>query len=316
LLPSGRSYYFSELTEGLLYPGGFWTDNTALVDQGYQRHLLQVGYADSLVGRLLRQLERKGLYDRALVVVVADHGASFRAGVSRRSVSRETFADIASVPLIVKYPHQRRGGQDRRPARTVDVLPTVADVLGIQLPWRADGRSLRGTPPAPTGEIVLSGTDRTVRASTIRVVRDVEAAVDRKSDLFGGGSDSLYRIGDHKELLGARVSANVPRSTTTRVQIQGAELFTDVRMESSVVPARVAGLVVAGEVARDAELAIALNGRVVALAKCFRAAGGQLFRVLVPESALREGYNRVDVFAIEEGRRKASLVWLGASADP
>lgn len=315
LLPSGRSYYFSELTEGLLYPGGMWTVNSSLVDQAYQRHLLQLGYTDTLLGRLLHELEQERLYDQALVIVVADHGASFRPGVARRSVSRETLADIGAVPLIVKYPHQRRTGPDSRPARTIDILPTIADVLGIRLPWRVEGRSLL---EAPSGrdQVTVQGTFATVRGSMEWVSKNVDATTHRKAKLFGEGDDSLFRLGVHKRFLGARVGPDLPRSTTTRVRIQGGELFGDVRRGSSVVPARIAGLVVAGELPRGTELAIALNGTVVALGKSFRAAGGQLFRVLVPPTALREGHNRIDVFAIEDDGSTPRLVWLGTSAGP
>ena len=81
--------------------------------QGYQRHLLQLEYVDRLLGRFLRTLERGRLYDRALVMVVADHGASFRVGQGRRPLTGDNLADIVSVPMFVKYPHQRRGTSDR-----------------------------------------------------------------------------------------------------------------------------------------------------------------------------------------------------------
>ena len=42
-----------------------------------QRHLLQAGYTDRLVGQILEQLEEVDLYDDAAVVVTADHGIAF-----------------------------------------------------------------------------------------------------------------------------------------------------------------------------------------------------------------------------------------------
>ena len=68
----------------------------------------------------------------ALVIVTADHGVSFRRevrGVTRLSLN---MADIAAVPLFVKYPGQTRGRTDRRAASVIDVLPTIADVLEIR----------------------------------------------------------------------------------------------------------------------------------------------------------------------------------------
>jgi hypothetical protein len=314
LLPSGHVYGFSNSSEGLEYPGGAWNGNRWLVEQAYQRHLLQVGYVDSLLGRVLRTLEQDGLYDEALVIVVADHGASFRPGVPRRSVTRENLADIAGVPLIVKYPRQRHGGADARSARTIDVLPTIADVLGARLPWQVDGRSLLG--PRAATAVVVHGNENIVRAPLSDVVREQQAAVSRKSAMFGEGTDSLYRIGTHTALLGTRTPAHVRRSPTTRVRLEEGDHFVHVQTASTILPTRVSGIVEAGEIVRGTELAIAVNGRIAALGRCFRAAGGQIFRVLVPESSLRDGYNRIDVYAIDDSGSAPRLVWLGSSPDP
>ena len=48
-----------------------------LIQQKYQRHLLQVEFTDRLLGRALDELHATGLYDRSLIVVTADHGESF-----------------------------------------------------------------------------------------------------------------------------------------------------------------------------------------------------------------------------------------------
>ena len=51
------------------YPAEYWDDEPWLVLQGYQRYLLQVGFVDTLVGRVLRTLDEAGIYDRSLIVV-------------------------------------------------------------------------------------------------------------------------------------------------------------------------------------------------------------------------------------------------------
>ena len=147
LLPSGREYGNATSIDGILDDAfNDWTTSSWLVDQALQRHLLQVGYTDRLLGVLVAQLKRAGIYDRALVILTADHGASFVAGGSRRYVNPRNIADIAGVPLFVKYPGQREGRVDRRGANTTDVVPTIADVIGVEIPWPVDGRSLRGAP--------------------------------------------------------------------------------------------------------------------------------------------------------------------------
>ena len=76
--------------------------------QGYQRHLLQLEYTDRQLGRPSAG-SSAGAWDSALVVVVADHGVSFRAGEGRRPVTADNLADIVNVPMFVKLPGQRRG---------------------------------------------------------------------------------------------------------------------------------------------------------------------------------------------------------------
>ena len=105
-MPSGQQYPGEYSVEGR-DRSGVWTTQEWPVLHAHQRHLLQVMYTDRLLGKLLRRLHETGLYDRALIVVVADHGAGFVPGESARKVTAENVADIARVPLIVKLPGQR-----------------------------------------------------------------------------------------------------------------------------------------------------------------------------------------------------------------
>ena len=145
-IPDGRGYL-----RGGGRPAGLADEQAMkqpfLVRQLYQRHLLQLGYTDRLLGRLIARLEETGLWDRALVVVTADHGVSFRVGQSdRRAVTAENVEDIAPIPLFVKAPGQDRGRVSTGPVQTIDVLPTIADALGVRMPWKVDGRPAEQAP--------------------------------------------------------------------------------------------------------------------------------------------------------------------------
>ena len=303
----------SEWLDGIQQPEGRWDEDPWLVEQGLQRHLLQVGYADAMVGRFLRRLRRVGLYQRALVIVLADHGASFRPGELRRRVSPENLSDVAGIPLFVKYPGQRQGSVDPRPARTVDVVPTVADVLGVELPWDVDGRSLLGPPVRRTRVSVGAMNGTFLHEALARFEHDVRATVRRNWRFFGEGHQSLYAIGLHQELLGTSVRSRGSKQDV-RVAIEGAEALAHVRKASSFVPSRIFGVVVHGEIGPNVELAIAVNGRVRALTRCFRGVDGrQRFRALVPETALREGVNHVEVFAVVGSGTRRRLARLGGT---
>jgi len=309
-LPSGRGYGFPDSYAETA--GGFWTGSRWAVEQHLQRHLLQAQFVDTLLGRLLRRLDRAGLYDRSLVVVVADHGVSFRPGQSLRAVGPSNFGDIASVPLFVKYPQQAQARIDGRAARTIDVLPTIADVLGARLPWRVDGTSLRGA-PVDRKEAVVRGMAGWVRAP-MSVVRRQDAAIRlRNARWFGQGSDSLYGIGTHTSLLGTRVGRGVPESATVHVTIEEASELADVRKAGAFVPSHVAGTVDEGRIGAGTELAVAVNGTIRALTRCYVDEGEQHFRALVPEAALVDGFNRVDVYAIAGRGDGVRLLRVGTS---
>ena len=80
--------------------------SAAYADTLHQRHLAQVGFADRLVGDLIARLREVGAYDKALVIITADHGASYREGRSRRrpQPQRQNLSDILQVPILVKLP--------------------------------------------------------------------------------------------------------------------------------------------------------------------------------------------------------------------
>lgn len=142
-LPSGRA-----LPPGLRANGedvfGRWPRDPGLIRRAWRRHLLQTGYADRLLGRAIGRLRQLGVWDRALVVVTADHGTSFIPGQEARIVTAANAGDVGPVPLFVKEPRQRRGRIDDRPAETVDIVPEVARILNVEIPWKVDGRPLGG----------------------------------------------------------------------------------------------------------------------------------------------------------------------------
>ena len=145
-LPSGEKHQESKLS---FISVKHWGTDEAVINHNYLQHLRQTRYADQLLGTLLKKLRDTGLYDRALIAVTADHGASFKAGTSFRAVGKDNYHDILSIPLIIKLPHQSKAKIDDRAAQTIDILPTIAAILGINLPFPVDGQSLLGQPADP-----------------------------------------------------------------------------------------------------------------------------------------------------------------------
>jgi Sulfatase len=275
-----------------------------------QRYLLQLGFTDRLLGRLLRRLKAQGIYDDTLIVVVADHGYLWRSGVeTRRRALAGTAHELSPVPFFVKRPGQRRGRVSGAFARTLDVPSTIADVLGARLGYRDDGRSAfsraarrirRVTFPTRDFDAVVTVPGKPWQAQRRRVVR-------RRLRQFGAGEiSSLYTgIGPNRELLGRDV-AGLARAAGSggSATIARGELLSKVRRSSRLLPTQIAGLLHGGS-GGPRDLAVAVNGRIAAVGRSFRLAGraGESFAFMVPEDALRDGRNRVEVFEVVGGRR-------------
>jgi hypothetical protein len=279
-LPSGRFYRNSptEQLTGLDGRPGFGI--RFVVEQAYQRHLLQLQATDRLLGQLLDRLHEVGIYNRAVVAVVADHGMSFRVGHERRLVRRGNVQDIAPVPFFLKAPGQRRGRISDKPVQTIDVLPTIADVLGVQIPWKVDGRSAR-LPAAPRRRAVIAKKFlNTYPVDTPGYEAAKRAALRRKLALFG---DGLYRFGPRPDLLGRRVA---PGGRTVTLD-----------PGSGFVPSHVAGVIEDGRRGGGRTVAVAVNGRIVATGLTFTLEGAdeEQYSVMVPERSLRPGPNRIRV---------------------
>jgi arylsulfatase A-like enzyme len=113
------------------------------------RYLDEVRYVDEAVGSMLESLARRGLLERTLVVLTADHGeelwdhGDFSHGQSFRDV-------LVNVPLIIAHPFLGNGGNVHTPVSHIDLLPTLYDLLGVPIPASCQGRSfaplLRGEP--------------------------------------------------------------------------------------------------------------------------------------------------------------------------
>lgn len=192
-LPSGRHYVDDEFNfgssplEGLGEIGEDWPNDTAAVLRNEHRYLLQVGYTDRFVGRLLDRLHETGLFDRCLLIVTADHGVSFRPARSRRVPDAENIADILSVPLFIKLPGQTTGWIDDRNVESIDLYPTIAEELRIQLSEPVDGSPVSQEIRRPRKTLYFNDRMTVVEPT----FPQLEAAVQRRVESFAGGSREL-----------------------------------------------------------------------------------------------------------------------------
>ncbi len=290
------------------YPGGGsipglksgnWLDDEYLAQQAYQRLILQTQFVDAALGRIIGRLEETGLFERSLIVLVGDHGASFRPGDTRRLLSETNAHDIVPVPLLVKSPDQRQARRIENAVSTIDVLPTVLDALRIESPWELEGRS--GFDPMPRKLKFETKARGTFEIDPV-VRREKYATMRWKLKSFGDGSDplDLYRLGPDGDLVGRPAGELVDhgRSRWT-ASVHQLELFEQVSL-SDGAPVFVTGSVAGGgENEPCCRLAVALNGTVYGTTRTHVDTGlRRKFTVLLPYQGFREGANRLDLYRL------------------
>jgi hypothetical protein len=325
-LPSGKKARPSvkDPVPGLASVAGF--GDRGLTNFNRQRYMLQLGFADRELGKLLDRLQSTGLLDRALLVVTADHGFSWEVGVKdRRKVTPSNVDQIGPQPLFIKSPRQRRGAVNKAYVRTIDIVPTMADILGLRIGWRHDGRSAFS--PATRRRRVVRLPNRAftriVKISAAALERRRSANLRRQTRLFGSGAQSklvfgdafatLYRAVPHRELLG-RPLASLARAKRGRLRasLATAGLTRSVNLRSDLVPNQIAGSLHGGRRGAKRDVAVVVNGFVQSVGHTFYLAGSRTesFSVMVPEGALRQGRNDVRVFGLSKRGRGVVLTAL------
>ncbi len=117
----------------------------AASDRKYIRDVYhaEVAFMDSEIGRFVDRLRELGLYDRSMIVLVADHGEEFwdHGGFEH---GHTLYDELIRVPMIVKFPADVETSRAvvTEQVRTLDLMPTVFEVAGVEAPETFLGRSI------------------------------------------------------------------------------------------------------------------------------------------------------------------------------
>ena len=247
-LPDGKEYDYRSYgpmgVEGMSVLDEIWTRDAWLVERGYQRHLLQVSYVDWMIGALVDRLKVQNMYDSALIVITADHGSSYREGDRVRTLTSTNYSDILPVPVLMKLPGKKEERIIDKNFQTIDILPTAADALGIQLPFQVDGASAFREGPIRTHKralrTIFSKNEWLEFPADLTQVRAESAQ--RKIRLFGSGdAESLY----HPPGIQAAGFNTVQKSIWTErgvtFELKNAGLFQNVDLNSDFLPIFITG---------------------------------------------------------------------------
>jgi len=153
LIPDARETDFAVMGE---LPPEDWDYIKALYDG-------EIAFTDAEVGRLLRELDARGLKENTLVIFLSDHGEEFYEHKGYEH-GHALYNEVIKVPLIVSLPGKiRENATVTEYVRLLDITPTVLDILGIETSVHLEGASLmplisgEGTPTTPDGVLLPAG---------------------------------------------------------------------------------------------------------------------------------------------------------------
>jgi arylsulfatase A-like enzyme len=109
----------------------------------------EIAFFDHELGRLLSGLVRKGVFEKTLIVYTSDHGEAFWEH-GRVGHGDSLYEELLRIPLLMKLPSlftfprlaAPTGATIEEPVAQVDVMPTVLQFFGVDIPAQAQGISL------------------------------------------------------------------------------------------------------------------------------------------------------------------------------
>ena len=307
--PTGQQYsresplenHFAGAVGGL---GEDWLSDAPTIHRNEFRYRLQVGYVDHFVGRLLDRLIETKVWEKCLLIVTADHGVSFRPGHSRRMPDTDNLADIASVPLFIKLPDQKEGRIDDRNVESVDILPTIAETLGIELSEPVDGIPVSQERRRPRKTLYYNKSMTIIEPD----LPQRRAAVLRQVELFG--HDDLEklppRIAIHPEWHGRGIASfaveRKPVQATLidplldRTGEESSQHLLQGEIDGSELPQTPAELIVTVDgIVRDSGMTFPVDGN------------PHGFEFLLPKSVVHNASNIVQLYLINRSQDPPSL---------
>ncbi len=316
-LASGHSYEAPDPPRSVGF--GVWFDQTT-ADEGRQRHLLQLQYTDHLVGGLIDHLQASGLYDDALVIVTADHGVGFVGGEPLRGVSEANYPQVMWTPLFVKLPGQTEPEVDDRATETIDIVPTIADVLDIDIPWEVDGTSVfqdreGDDPPARMIDWRYSTADATdgfIQLDREEGFRTVLAGSNPAAG-HPDDPDATLRLGPYGDLIGQPV-ADLDVGAPMGIDVMSDALpeFT-VGRDDGDLPAYVEGVWAGGPVGW---VATVVDGVVSGVGQSYPQGEYATFWAMMTERLLTPGDHRLELYAVSAPDDAVTLRPLGLVPRP
>ena len=171
-----------------LLPDGTPAAQLELRQDYLRRYNAEVAYTDHYIGQLLDGLREQGLYDDALIVVFSDHGEEFLEH-GDFGHQRTVYEEVIQVPLLVKFPRQRKGSVVQGAFPLLDLYPSLMAYLGAD----ASALGLQGQQVAFAG--LARCADKPIFSSTLGGVHSVRNGGYKYIRADGNTpAEALYRL--------------------------------------------------------------------------------------------------------------------------
>ena len=255
-----------------------------------------------MLGYYLDELQNTGLWNDAMVIITADHGASFNPGSHRRWVMSDDVDALYRVPLFIHMPGQDLMESRDEPAFSIDILPTIIDALEVSVDWPLKGLSL-------FGELPLERSHMYDHYSGKRVALDMRleklwSEVARNYTLVPDTSnwESIAKVGPYREMIGkpkAELGAKVNNAIIA--SFDGFDNDVTFDSQSGIAPTLLTGHVSIPKGYITSDVLVAVNGSVRGAGWAMREDGDMYnYSVFVPESVFMQGSNQVELLVASE----------------
>ena len=168
MFDTSKPFYNFYITLSSHHPFNYFDDDNSFNAGEYSdnlvgRYMKAVHYADEALGSFIDELKQKGLYDNSVLVIYGDHSAVQKEYDQIQALgkiigykdSNFNWSALQKVPCIIHYPGMKETGTISKIGGEIDLLPTIANLMGIEAPY-ALGKDLFNSPDSYA--VLRSGT--------------------------------------------------------------------------------------------------------------------------------------------------------------
>ncbi|MCP4898169.1 MAG: sulfatase-like hydrolase/transferase [bacterium] len=182
-------------------------------------YLGEISYVDQALASLLARLEDAGVADRTLVIVVGDHGEGLGEH-NEQTHSLLTYDTTLRVPFILRVPGREGGLRITQRVGTVDVLPTVLELLNLPIPPSVQGRSLLPLLDGQTDDEGHTYYAETLSPRLSYGWGELRALYRGRHKYIHGPRQEMFDLDDDPSELNNLIDADVDLVSTLRSELQ------------------------------------------------------------------------------------------------